>query len=204
MNLITIDNCGLACPQPVINTKKALDGIAAGQSLISIVDNAAAKENVTRFAVNSGCAVKVEEKNGIYSLTLTKGGAVPTAAATTAAPVVETQNTAGKVLFVRSNLLGIGSDELGGLLIKSFFYAVSQTPDHLPAKIVLINSGVKLAVTDSPVLKDLQALAAAGVEVLSCGTCLDFYGLKEQLAVGHISNMYTIYEVMATHAVITL
>lgn len=200
MNLITIDNCGLACPQPVINTKKALDGIAAGQSLISIVDNAAAKENVTRFAVNSGCTVKVEEKNGIYSLTLTKGGAVPTAAA----PPAETQSTAGKVIFIRSNLLGIGSDELGGLLIKSFFYAVSQTPDRLPAKIVLINSGVKLAVTDSPVLKDLQALVAAGVEILACGTCLDFYGLKEQLAVGHISNMYTIYEVMATHAVITL
>src|SRR5674476_1518345 len=81
MNLITIDNCGIACPQPVINTKKALDGIAAGQSLISIVDNAAAKENVTRFAVNSGCAVKVEEKNGSYSLTLTKGEAVASVAA---------------------------------------------------------------------------------------------------------------------------
>src|SRR5450756_252458 len=182
MNLITIDNCGLACPQPVINTKKALDGIGAGQSLISIVDNAAAKENVTRFAVNSGCTVKAEEKNGIFSLTLTKNGAAPTATA----PVAEIQSTAGKVIFIRSNLLGIGSDELGSLLIKSFFYAVSQTPDHLPAKIVLINSGVKLAVTDSPVLKDLQALVAAGVEILACGTCLDFYGLKEQLAVGHI------------------
>ena len=200
MNLITIDNCGLACPQPVINTKKALDGIAAGQSLISIVDNAAAKENVTRFAVNSGCTVKAEEKNGIYSLTLTKGGAAPSAAA----PQEETPSTVGKVIFIRSNVLGIGSDELGGLLIKSFFYAVSQTPDRLPAKIVLINSGVKLAVTDSPVLKDLQALVAAGVEILACGTCLDFYGLKEQLAVGHISNMYTIYEVMAANAVITL
>lgn len=200
MNLITIDNCGLACPQPVINTKKALDGIGAGQSLISIVDNAAAKENVTRFAVNSGCTVKAEEKNGIFSLTLTKNGAAPSAAT----PQAEIQSTAGKVIFIRSNLLGIGSDELGGLLIKSFFYAVSQTPDRLPAKIVLINSGVKLAVTDSPVLKDLQTLAAAGVEVLSCGTCLDFYGLKEQLAVGHLSNMYTIYEVLAAHAVITL
>ena len=168
--------------------------------MISIVDNAAAKENVTRFAVNSGCTVKAEEKNGIYSLTLTKGGAAPSAAA----PLAETQITTGKVIFIRSNLLGIGSDELGGLLIKSFFYAVSQTPDRLPAKIVLINSGVKLAVTDSPVLKDLQALVAAGVEILACGTCLDFYGLKEQLAVGHISNMYTIYEVMAAHAVITL
>src|SRR5665647_1468372 len=126
MNLITIDNCGIACPQPVINTKKALDGIAAGQSLISIVDNAAAKENVTRFAVNSGCAVKVEEKNGIYSLTLTKGGAVPSGAAPiAAAPPAETQNKVGKVIFVRSNVLGVGSDELGGLLVKSFFYAVS-------------------------------------------------------------------------------
>ncbi|MCE5196257.1 MAG: sulfurtransferase-like selenium metabolism protein YedF [Negativicutes bacterium] len=200
MNLITIDNCGLACPQPVINTKKALDSLSAGQSLISIVDNAAAKENVTRFAINNGCTVNVEEKNGIYSLTLTKSKSMPAAAA----PPAEIPSTGGKVIFVRSNRLGTGSDELGSLLIKSFFYAVSQTADYLPAKIVLINSGVKLAVTDSPVLQDLQALAAAGVEVLACGTCLDFYGLKDQLAVGQISNMYSIYEVLAGHAVLTL
>lgn len=200
MNLITIDNCGLACPQPVINTKKALDSLSAGQSLISMVDNAAAKENVTRFAVNNGYTVSVEEKNGVYALTLTKGKSLPA----TAAPQVEIPNAGGKVIFVRSNQLGMGSDELGSLLIKSFFYAVSQTADYLPAKIVLINSGVKLAVKDSPVLPDLLSLAAAGVEVLACGTCLDFYGLKEQLAVGHVSNMYSIYEVLASHAVLTL
>ncbi len=186
-----IDNRGLACPQPVINTKKALDAMAAGV-VVSIVDNAAARENVTRLAQSLGCSCVVEQKEGLFHLTITKnGGAVEETVAEECSDLAAPRKTA---ILVKSNLLGEGAEELGQILMKSYFYTLTQTPDHLPSTIVFLNTGVKLTIEGSPVLPHIKELAEQGVEVLSCGTCLDFYGVKEQLAVGRISNMYEINE----------
>jgi tRNA 2-thiouridine synthesizing protein A len=203
MNAITVDNRGLPCPQPVIQTKKALNELAEGQSLVSIVDNDVAKENVLRFAANAGCHVQIDERDGLFYLTL-KRESQDSPTLQDPPPQVKELPLGQHVLFLRSNLLGLGSDELGALLMRSFFYAVNQTPESLPAMIVLINSGVLLAVEDSPVLADLQSLNQNGVDVVACGTCLDFYAVKDQLRVGRISNMYDIYEILAARRVITL
>lgn len=202
MNVITVDNRGLSCPQPVIHTKKALSNLAEGQALVSIVDNEVAKENVRRFAASAGCQVEIEEKDGLYFLTLLRSGVAPALQVPT--PEKQDLPLGQHVVFIRSNFLGLGSDELGALLMRSFFYAVNQTPESLPVAVVLMNSGVQLAIENSPVLADLQSLAAVGVEIVACGTCLDFYGVKDQLRVGRISNMYDIYEILAARRVITL
>ncbi len=100
------------------------------------------------------------------------------------------------VLVVSSEVMGRGEHaELGGILIRSFFHALGEVKPT-PVTILFFNSGVKLVVQDSPVLQDLQALANQGVEILACGTCLGYYDLTDQVAVGEVSNMYTIAETM--------
>ena len=91
--------------------------------------------------------------------------------------------------------MGRGSDDLGRTLMKGFIYAVSQL-ETLPKTILFYNGGAKLTVEGSPVLDDLKGLAEQGVEILTCGTCLDHYGIKDQLAVGEVTNMYVIVEKM--------
>lgn len=180
-----IDARGLACPQPVIATKKALEAMTSGV-VTTIVDNAAAKENVTKFAVASGCGVSVEEKQGHYYLKITKDAAsAPPAEKTAAAP-------AGQIAYlITKDTLGHGSEELGAVLMKSFLYTLLES-DPLPRTLMFINSGVRLTVEGSPLLDHLQTLAGRGVQILSCGTCLDYFGLKERLVVGGVTNMYSI------------
>lgn len=188
-----VDARGLACPQPVIDTKKALESIESGIVSV-IVDNVAAKENVTKLARASQCGVAIEEKDGCFYLTITKERAVPApGAAALARPVY----------LITQNTLGHGSEELGGVLIKSFFFTL-QAGTEPPEAVMFINSGVKLAIAGSPVIEHLQTLSSKGVTIMSCGTCLDYYGLKEQLAVGEVSNMYTILEQLNAGKAITL
>lgn len=183
---INVDARGLACPQPVIATKKALESITDGIVTV-IVDNAAAKENVTKFAAANNCGSSVEEQGGHYYLTITKG-----AGEISDRPVSPAAGNS-LVYLITQETLGHGSSELGTVLIKSFFYTLREK-EPLPKTVMFLNSGVKLAVENSPVLEHLQALAGSGVQVLSCGTCLDYYGLKEKLAVGAVTNMYAIVD----------
>ncbi len=182
-----VDARGLACPQPVILTRKAL---AETEDVITIVDNETARANVTHLAEKAGATVTVEQRaDGTY-LHIVKGEAE-------AAGKPITLPTAGGplVLAVPSHIMGRGDEELGGILIRGFFHTLGEV-EPLPQTIIFFNSGVKLVVEDSPVLEDLQALATRGIEILACGTCLGHYGLTEKVAVGKVSNMYTIAETM--------
>ena len=179
-------NCqGLACPQPVIMTKKALEQKPAEMTVL--VDNLAAKENVAKFAASSGYGVSIENAGGIYRLNLL---AKQTAVNVAAGKELAADSEAPAILLGR-NTLGTGSEELGAILMKSFFVSLLELP-QLPRAVMLINSGVYLAVTDSPVLQPLQELSRRGVAVMVCGTCLDYFSLKEKLAVGEVTNMYSI------------
>jgi selenium metabolism protein YedF len=176
-----IDARGLACPQPVVLTKRALE---KADDLTVIVDNATAKQNVSRLAENHGLGVSVEEKgDGIY-LRLTRsadeslGGKGPLLFEPT-------------VLLVAANTLGRGDDELGSVLMRTFVHTLTES-DIKPHKIVFMNSGVKLVAQGSEVVDDLRALEKESVEILACGTCLGHYGLKDAVKVGRISNMYEI------------
>lgn len=188
---VRIDARGLACPQPVVATKKALDQLEEGV-VITIVDNGAAKENVTKLAAASGCSTELEEKDGAFYIRITKGlGANGQVLASSLSA------TGDMVYVITQDTLGHGSKELGSVLMKSFLYTLLETKP-LPKKILFINGGVLLTIKSSPFLEYIKGLEAEGVELLSCGTCLDYYKVKEELAAGGVTNMYTIVESMSS------
>lgn len=181
----TVDARGMACPMPVINTKKVLEAIAEGV-VTTIVDNDAARENVATLAKGMGLEVDIRQEGSDYHLTITKKGVNQ----------IPEQKTGGNtVVFVASSEFGRGSTELGNILMKSFMFTLVES-DELPQSILFVNSGIYLTCEGSPVLDHLLNLNERGVKILSCGTCLDYFKLKEKLAVGQVTNMYTIYEEM--------
>ena len=190
-----LDARGWACPKPVLETKRALQ---TENTLTVIVDNRAARENVSRLASKSGCQVQVEEKDdGIY-LHMKRVAEAPAQEEAEKEPESERYITrdGGKLaLLIASDTIGSGSDELGGILMRAFMHTFLEVEPR-PETIIFMNNGVKLAVSDSPVLEDLQALADEGVEILICGTCLNYFGLTDKVAVGEISNAYTIAETL--------
>lgn len=183
-----LDCRGLACPAPVINTKKALEE-GKMESLLVIVDNDTARENVSRFAGNAGYSVEAEDREGAYYLTIGLKGGVSVKSPAKGIITAEGEEN-GAVYFITTNSLGQGSPDLGEVLMKSLMVTLSEQKP--PKAMLLLNTGVHLAVEGSPVLEQMQKLAEAGTEILVCGTCLNYYKLKEKLAVGVISNMYDI------------
>lgn len=180
---VTVDAIGEVCPVPVIKAKKAFDQMQEGVLEI-LVDNETSVSNLESFARSRNVSSSVKEvSEGVFSVSLIKD--------TLATSCEDAGDKA--VVVISSSTMGSGSEELGEILMKSFVFALTQL-DELPQAVLLYNSGVHLAVEGSPVLEDIKTLEQGGVEVLVCGTCLDYYGLKDDLMVGRISNMYTIIE----------
>lgn len=188
-----VDARGLPCPQPVTLTRKALE---AHDVVTTIVDNDTAQENVTRMAQKAGHAVAVERREDGTYIHIRKGAERPHEEGEAVARAPGAPPQGPLVLLVPSEQFGRGdAPELGALLTRGFFHTLGEV-QPLPDKVIFLNSGVKLVVQGSPVLEDLQALAAQEVEILACGTCLGYFGLTDQVAVGQVSNMYTIAETL--------
>ncbi|MDX9723160.1 MAG: sulfurtransferase-like selenium metabolism protein YedF [Myxococcota bacterium] len=189
-----IDARGLACPQPVVLTLKALNR-AELLSLTTIVDNQAAVENVTRLAQSKQCTVELSEQDDGFYLSIRRAGEQakrPIDKTPVEHVVVCSSVSAGPlVLFVSSESFGRGSVELGERLMGAFFHTLLET-EVKPKTIIFMNGGVKLTVAGSRALEDIQALEAQGIEVLVCGTCLGYFELMDKLAVGKVSNMFDI------------
>ena len=186
-----IDCRGLKCPEPVMRTRKAL--AEAGQGFTVLVDNEAARDNVSRFARTAGCGVSVSEIDGGFAIEIEPGAgqAEETAPATAA----RCGPGHGSVVLVTADEMGKGDRELGATLMKSFLYASSEG-DDVPTMMVFMNSGVRLVTVNEETAEHVRKLEERGVDVLVCGTCLDYYGLKERLAAGRVSNMYEIQSVL--------
>ncbi|MCW3490803.1 sulfurtransferase-like selenium metabolism protein YedF [Dethiobacter alkaliphilus] len=178
----TLDCRGLTCPQPVVETKKKLADIPVG-TLTVLVDNETAKNNLLKLAGSMDLEAMARQDDGVYAVSLLKSEI--TGVAKTNAPA--------KTLLLTKDTFGSGSEELGALLMKSFLYALAES-EKLPETVFLVNGGVRLACDGSPVLDSLAKLTELGVEVLSCGLCLDFFELKDNLRVGSVTNMYAIVE----------
>jgi len=182
----TLDARGQACPQPVILTRKAL--AEGGFDLLEvIVDDASSRENVERFAAYANCTVEAVAEEGPVSRVLIRPGALP---APEARPAPAPEAPAATVLITSAGI-GSGDEKLAALLMRGFLYTLTEG-ESTPARIILMNGGVRLAVEGSDALVNLRRLADRGVEILACGTCLEFYQLKDALAVGRVSNMYEI------------
>ncbi|MCI5147906.1 MAG: sulfurtransferase-like selenium metabolism protein YedF [Candidatus Electrothrix sp. MAN1_4] len=191
---LRVDCCGLSCPQPVIAVKEALE---AGHRLFEVlVDNEAAKDNVTRFAQDRNCTVTVSgPEQDCWALRIKAGricrrkqtGAENYSCASSA---LSTGNS-GLVYVISSASMGQGSADLGWALLQTYVQTIHKI-EPLPEKILLYNEGVRLVAEDSGALQALANLQEQGVEILACGTCLNYYELTSALKVGKITDMYAI------------
>lgn len=189
---IDIDARGLKCPEPVMKAREALSG--GGGTFSIMVDNEAARDNVTRFADTSGCKVEVESSDVGFMLRITPPLEAGETARSTVADAVARIST---VVFIGGDEIGRGERELGTTLMKAFLYSCTESED-MPAAVVLMNTGVRLATENDEAISHLKKLEELGTEVVACGTCLDYYGLKEQLKVGRVSNMFEIQSILSS------
>jgi selenium metabolism protein YedF len=187
----TLDVKGQACPMPLIKTKKALQELEKDETLKVIIDNDTSVSNVLHFLNDNDIPVTQKKEGGITELTVNK----------TDADIddVEVENYCEVTLPVVNNFVlvfakdkvGEGSDELGKMLVGGFLDTFKEM-ERLPDKVIFLNSGVFLLLNDSPVLPVLKEFEKNGVELLACGTCLDFYERTKDIAVGRVSNAYDI------------
>lgn len=184
-----LDCLGMDCPLPVIEAKKALAELEEGVWLDILADGTTQEQNLLRMAENRGWKAESEKKEDHYVISIQKGAEV-------SEEEMASQGHSGKVVIaIGSDKMGRGdNDELGHILMKSFIYSVTQM-DPLPEAIIFYNSAVKITTEESEMLEDLKRLEQGGVEIISCGTCLNHLGLAENLKVGIVSNMYEILEV---------
>ena len=199
----TIDCMGMACPLPVINAKKAIEAFTEDGTLHIRVDNETAVQNLIRLGEHNGFVVaSAQNGDNAYTVTMAvvagqaKGAQVPAEALSCAAPA-----RGGKVVVLSADTMGGGDERLGKKLMKAFIFALTSQ-DEIPDKVICYNTGARLTTLDADTVKDLKTLEAAGTTVMTCGTCLDFYGLKDQLQVGIVSNMYDIVEAQMSAALV--
>lgn len=212
MSTIKVNALGDTCPIPVVKAKNAIRELGGSGQVEVLVDNEIAVQNLTKMANQKGYGVssqKLEEQK--YCVVMTISTTPETAAAQGAVtpegsgmPAQETeQNVAtcmpdlrrNVVVVISSDTMGNGDETLGRILMKGFIFALTQQ-DVLPSTILFYNGGAKLTCEEAPTLEDLRSLEAQGVEILTCGTCLNHYGLTEKLSVGGVTNMYVIVEKM--------
>ena len=200
--MITVNAIGDACPIPVVKTRKAMETIKGSEVVETLVDNEIAVENLKKMAGQMGYQVKDQKlEEGKYSVQIMVTEAEKTEKIQ--ADICDCRPTAAsdKVVVIRSNVMGEGDPELGKVLIKGFIYALSQQED-LPKTILFYNGGAYLTCEGFASLDDLKELELRGVRILTCGTCLNFYGLSEKLKVGEVTNMYEIAETMSKASLI--
>ena len=195
-----IDCKGMACPLPVVNAKKASEELSASDVLTVLVDNEIAVQNLTRFAEHKGFGVSAEKKaDSEYAVIMTISGATAEKVKEEEISCAMDARRKGMLVVLSANTMGTGDVKLGTSLMKAFVFALTKQ-EQLPDTILCYNTGAYLSCEGADTLEDLKLLESEGVTILTCGTCLDFYGLKEKLAVGSVTNMYDIVERMENAA----
>ena len=192
----TVDAIGDACPIPVVKTKNAIKELNGPGSVETLVDNEIAVQNLTKMANQKGYAVRSEKiADDEFRVTMEIGEGAPDAADDIPEECLVVQEPREKniVVAVTSATMGTGNDELGAVLMKGFLFALAQQ-DILPKTILFYNGGATVTTEGSAWIGDLKSLEAQGVEILTCGTCLNYYKLSEKLQVGGVTNMYEITE----------
>jgi len=182
----TLDCRAHKCPHPVVETRRLLLA-EPGLPVTVLVGDETARENVSRLARSEGYGVRVSETQGGFALSLTPGERPPGVTA----PAVRGRTVA----FLTADTMGSGSDELGRLLLKNFLFTLAEL-ERVPDTLLMVNAGVKLACRGSESLEAMEKLACLGTDIAACGLCLDFFHLKEELAVGRVTNMLDIVQTL--------
>ena len=197
MSNIVVNAMGDQCPIPVVKTMEALAAMTEPGTLEIHVDYEVPVQNLSRFAADRKLPVaaeKLDDKHYVVRMEVTEP---KTAAAKQETPGCIPDLRGDTVIAIASECMGSGDDQLGATLMKGFIYAVSQQ-EELPSAMLFYNSGAKLTAEGAVTVEDLKNLEAQGVEILTCGTCANFFGLEGKQAVGSITNMYVIVEKLTT------
>ena len=191
--MIQVNAMGDACPIPVVKTLQALKELHGAGTVQTLVDNKVAVENLTRLAESKGCTIETAqlgEKEYRVTITVGEGAELPETVDTACAVPAAADNT---VVAVSADHMGEGDEVLGKILLKGFLFALTQQ-ETLPKTVLFYNGGAAVPCEGSASLEDLQKLESLGVEILTCGTCLNFYGLTEKLAVGGVTKCMTLWK----------
>ena len=218
----TIDVSGKPCPIPVIETKKVLAG-PGGDDVTVKVDNIMAVQNLEKMAAGFGYDFSYSEHSKeLYEVRISKNGKTQSKLDKNIMPGASSEGAAGSEgaassegaanseeaasaalhsssqhdgvsVVIGSSTMGDGVEELGKILIKGFIYSLTELP-ILPKHVIFLNSGAFLTSEGSNTIDDLKTLKGRGVEILTCGTCINYYKLNDKPAVGCIANMYEIAE----------
>jgi selenium metabolism protein YedF len=203
MTVHTVDTRGLRCPQPLMLAKKALEGMGAGERLRVLIDNEISRDNLIRFLKDHGITPELSVDQGVYTLLLEKTAGAPGLGDAMAYCSPEGPAT-GPVIVLSHNGMGSGSEELGKILLQACVNTLKEV-SPLPSAILCYNAGVFAVSAGAPTVPALTELVEQGVDLLVCGTCVDYFELKSKIAVGTISNMYDILQHLSTaERIITL
>lgn len=203
--MVKVNGMGKNCPIPLIETKKAVKALTSPDVVEVMVDNSMAVKNITRYAIDSGFKIttdKISDKE--YKLTIEVNeirSEEEKKMAESCDACRATDNTGNIVVAIGSDKMGCGDEKLGKNLMKAFIYSLSQAEVH-PKTILFYNGGANLTCEGSISLPDLENLKELGTKIYTCGTCLDFYGLKEKLKVGEVTNMYDIVSTMESASLV--
>ncbi|MEG0601894.1 MAG: sulfurtransferase-like selenium metabolism protein YedF [Mucinivorans sp.] len=203
-----VDARGRACPEPLVMTRREINSSAVGDTIEVMLDNQTSKCNVEAFLRELAFDTQTTENGDHYSITfgITKTKANDRAKAAprdlcSLSP--QGQSSTGEyVVVLKSMTMGEGDHKLGALLMRACLNSLVEL-DSRPKFVILYNSGVKLATKNSDTAAALEKLASTGSEVILCGTCVDYFDIKDQIALGTISNMFRINELLsaASHVV---
>ncbi len=199
-----IDARGQLCPKPLILTKKAYNNKDIEDNYTILIDNETSKENVERFLKDNEIKFRTEKKDKYFQLYVTKQDNIIGTEPENYCPTSERKNITGKhVICFKNDKMGFGEEELGKILIKGFINTIKEV-EPLPEKVIFYNKGVQLILEESGLLDSLKELENSGVKILVCGTCADYFGIKDKIKVGIISNMYDITESLtkASHVIV--
>ena len=196
-----IDCRNLACPEPVIRTKNALDGLKVGEKLEILVNSIAPKENISRFLKNQNVEFSVEQNGAETKITAVKGESKLELTNFDEFVCEITPKTKKTVVYLNEEYAGSG--DVGVSLLAKFLGALLQV--EKPEYVICVNNAVKITTNRAhPSFKPLKDLEAAGVKILSCGSCLEAYKLVSDLSVGELSNAYEVMQILATYEQIKL
>lgn len=188
-----IDTRGQLCPAPLILAKKGIEEATAGEMIEILTDNDTALCNLRNYLAELKLTPQLRSEGAMHTLTLVKPGRLPD---TSGAERFCTTPGKDYIVVIKSDVMGQGDSQLGQILLRAFVNSLKEAA-LLPKAILLYNSGIKIALTGTDTAASLQELEEKGVAIIACGTCVDYYEVKNQLAVGMISNMFTLTRYMS-------
>lgn len=196
--MININALGQTCPIPLIRTKKAIEELKGADIVEVLVDNEIAVQNLKKLASQLGCECEsIEREKNVFAVTFDIKDVTAVAKTDSAEEIcgIQVGTKTGTVVAIGSKTMGEGDEALGAILIKGFIFALTQM-EELPETVLFYNGGAFLTCEGSDSIEDLKKLSDEGVKIMTCGTCLNNYGIADKLAVGEVTNMYAIVEAM--------